>query len=233
MCPPPPSRSRAFVALVLLVPVPTLGAMAGMVFEPTRGTPLGQALYVASKIWILILPLAWWLIIEQRRISFSPPRQGGLLLGAALGFAIGSAIILAYVIFAHQWIDADQLRSAVERNGFGTPVRFLVLVVPLALINSLLEEYVWRWFVFSRCEIVLGRVAAVIAAALFFTLHHIVVLHAQTNWRITLLGSAGVFIGGCAWSWCYLRYRSIWPGYVSHVITDLAVFAVGWHVIFG
>lgn len=227
-----PSRSRALVALLLLVPIPTLGALAGMVWEPTRGTALGQALYIASKIWILIVPVAWWRLVERRAISLSPPKQGGLLAGAFLGLLIALAIVIAYFTFARQWIDVNQMRSAVERNGFGTPVRFLILVVPLALINSLLEEYVWRWFVFSRCEIIFGRIAAIIASSLFFTLHHIIVLHAQTNWRITLLACTGVFIGGCAWSWCYLRYRSIWPGYISHAITDLAVFAVGWHVLF-
>ena len=42
----------------------------------------------------------------------------------------------------------------------------------------------------------------------------------------------GVFLGGCAWSWLYLRYRSIWPGYISHIIADIAVFGVGWMILF-
>jgi membrane protease YdiL (CAAX protease family) len=35
------------------------------------------------------------------------------------------------------------------------------------------------------------------------------------------------------WSWLYLRYRSVWPCYVSHAIVDIAVFVVGWLIIFG
>ena len=69
-------------------------------------------------------------------------------------------------------------------------------------------------------------------SALLFTLHHIVALRAQAGWDVTLLASLGVFLGGCAWSWLYLRYRSIWPGYVSHVLADVAVFAVGWVILF-
>jgi membrane protease YdiL (CAAX protease family) len=42
-----------------------------------------------------------------------------------------------------------------------------------------------------------------------------------------------VFTGGAIWSWLYVRYRSIWPGYLSHAIVDVAVFAVGWWIIFG
>ena len=46
-------------------------------------------------------------------------------------------------------------------------------------------------------------------------------------------GFRGIFIGGTVWSGLYLRYRSIWPGYASHAIVDVAVFGIGWWVIFG
>ena len=71
------------------------------------------------------------------------------------------------------------------------------------------------------------------AAALAFTAHHVIVLAAQFNWPISVLGSVGVFIGGAAWNWLYLRYRSIWPGYVSHALVDAAIFIIGYRLIFG
>ena len=46
-------------------------------------------------------------------------------------------------------------------------------------------------------------------------------------------GSAGVFAGGVAWSWLYVRYGSIWPGYLSHAIVDVAVFGAGAALLFG
>jgi membrane protease YdiL (CAAX protease family) len=98
--------------------------------------------------------------------------------------------------------------------------------------NSLMEEYVWRWFVFRKCEVLLGGPAAVVVSALAFTAHHVVALAAQFNWGVTLLASLGVFIGGAAWSWLYLRYRSIWPGYVSHAIVDVPIFVIGYWLIF-
>ena len=45
-------------------------------------------------------------------------------------------------------------------------------------------------------------------------------------------GTCGVFVGGAVWNWCYLRYRSIWPGYVSHAIVDAALLAIGWKLLF-
>jgi uncharacterized protein len=99
--------------------------------------------------------------------------------------------------------------------------------------NAVLEEYVWRWFVFRKCE-ALVRISwlAVLLSAALFTVHHVLALAAQFDWMITLAASAGVFLGGAVWSWCYLRYRSIWPGFVSHVIVDIAIFAIGWRLLF-
>lgn len=71
------------------------------------------------------------------------------------------------------------------------------------------------------------------ASALCFTLHHIIAMGGQFDWRITAIASFGVFVGGLIWSWMYLRYRSVWPGYLSHAIVDVAVFAIGYVLIFG
>jgi hypothetical protein len=41
-----------------------------------------------------------------------------------------------------------------------------------------------------------------------------------------------VLAAGACWSFLYLRYESIWPGWISHVLADLAVFLIGWHLLF-
>ena len=70
-------------------------------------------------------------------------------------------------------------------------------------------------------------------SALFFTVHHVIALRVQFDWTLTVLATVGIFIGGGAWSWLYLKYRSIWPSYVSHAIVDVAIFVIGCKLIFG
>lgn len=226
------SWRSALLALLLLVPAPSLGVFFAMVFEPTRGTRLGQGIYFFSKIWILALPIVWLKLVDRQPLGLSPVRRGGTLVGMLLGMIIGAAIIAGYLLFGSKLIDAQEMRAAAERNGVGTIGAYLGLVLYLTLVNSLLEEYVWRWFVFRKCELIVGGKPAVVLSALMFTLHHVIALAAQTNWTTTLIASTGVFIGGCAWSWCYLRFRSIWPGYASHLIVDASVFIVGWWILF-
>lgn len=226
--------NRALLALILLVPAPTIGTACGMLLPATAGTPLGQGIYMAAKVWLVVLPAVWWLFVDKGKPSWSPPRKGGFGVGIALGLAISAAIFVAYFLFGRQFIDADNVREAAVQSGIAEPWRYIALAVYLCTINAMLEEYVWRWFVFRKCE-VLVKVgwAAVALSALLFTVHHVLALAAQFDWLITTLASVGVFIGGAVWSWCYLRYRSIWPGFVSHVIVDIAIFFIGWQLIFG
>lgn len=226
-------RWRATLALLLLVPAPTLGVLMAMWWEPTRGTPLGQALYGAAKVWILALPIAWTLLIERQRAQVSRPTGRVILAGVCLGAAIAAAILAGYWFVGRHVIDAAAMRTALAANGLDQPSRYLLLVATLTLFNSLLEEYVWRWFVYRQCERLMPPSIAIAASSLMFTAHHLLALRTQMGWTPTALACAGIFIGGCCWSGLYQRYRSIWPGYVSHILADAAVFTVGWLLLFG
>jgi membrane protease YdiL (CAAX protease family) len=122
----------------------------------------------------------------------------------------------------------------VAKLSLDTPASFLAMALYTCLLNSLLEEYVWRWFVTAQFERLAARPVAVLASAGAFTLHHVIVLQSQfTDWRLTLIGSLAVFVAGALWSALFLRYRSLWSPWLSHVLVDAAVFAVGARIVFG
>jgi membrane protease YdiL (CAAX protease family) len=224
--------TRATLALLLLLPVPTIGTAAASFWSP--GTALGQGLFIACKLWVLVLPVVWRVAVEKRPLSWSPPRRGGFLPATLVGLAIAGVIALVYLSARwFGWIDPEQVAARAEQTGLNKPAVYLLGAVYWIALNSLLEEYVWRWFCFRQCEILFGGVGGVPAAALGFTLHHVVALAAQFSWPMTLLGSVGVFTGGAIWSWLYLRYRSVWPCFLSHAIADLPIFAIGYLLIFG
>lgn len=223
-------RARAALALTLLVPVPSLG-IAAVVAWPGA---VGNAVFVGAKAWVLLLPLAWLVFVEKRRPAVPRPSARGLGPACASGAAIFLAIVLAYVLLGEGWIEPARLRERMEKAHLATPAAFLAGALYWCTLNSLAEEYVWRWFTFSRSELLFTRVPAVAVSALFFTLHHVVALQANFgDLRVTILASLGVFSGGVVWSWLYARYRNIWAAYVSHVFADLAVFGIGYVILFG
>lgn len=225
-------KRRAAMALLLLVPAPSLGTAAAMFWWPELAA--GKAAFLASKIWIVLLPLVWMRLVDGEPLSWSPARRGGFGVATALGLLISLAIVGVYALVrAGGAIDAELVAARAGRTGLNQPGVYIAGAVYWITVNSLMEEYVWRWFVFRKFELLAGGKVGVVAAALAFTAHHVVALAGQFNSSLVGLGSLGVFIGGAAWSWLYLRYRSIWPGYVSHAIVDVPIFVIGYGLIFG
>jgi hypothetical protein len=225
-------KRQALLAFILLVPVPSLGTAAAMFWWPEL--PVGKVIFFAAKVWLVALPLVWRLMVDRKPLSWSPARHGGFGVAIASGVLISLVIFGAYALASRSGaLDASLVADRAAKTGLNTLGVYLAGAVYWITVNSLLEEYVWRWFVLRKCEALWGGKAGLVVAALAFTAHHVIALAGQFNWGITLLASLGVFIGGAAWNWLYLRYRSIWPGYVSHAIADLAIFIIGYRLIFG
>lgn len=223
-------RRRALLALALIAPAPSVGVAAAMVVAPG---PIGQAVFTVAKIWLVALPAFWHLFVDRRPPSWSPPRHGGLGLGVATGLAAATVIVGAAWLFGIFGMNVGELVDEVADMGLGTPRAFLIGAVGWTLANSLMEEIVYRWFILSRCETLLPRSAAVVASAILFTIHHVIALGTYLPWTLTTVASFGVFAGGVVWALLYSRTRSIWPGWISHVLADAAIFAVGWVLLFG
>lgn len=224
-------KRRALLALALLVPAPSLGTWAGLVGG--QGEPWGQAVYAVAKGWILALPLLWLVVVERRRPRWPRPKREGMVWGAVTGVAIFAVIMGAYLLFAKRWIEPGFVSDQIAKVGLDTPLLYLLFAGYVCVINALLEEYVWRWFVATRCEALMRRAAAVVVSALFFTLHHVIALDLYFDWRVTALSSLGIFIGGATWSWLYIRYRNIYAAYLSHIFADIAIFVIGYWLAFG
>lgn len=224
------TRTKAVLGLAAIVPAPTLGLLAALYVWPD--TSLGQIVYAFLKLWLIALPVAWVVLVDRRRPAIPRPSARGITAGIVTGALIFAVIVSAYLLFGH-WIETDAMAEQIEAVGLGGASVFLLAALYWCTINSILEEYVWRWFVFTRCEALMPRFAAVAAAGFLFTIHHVVALGFYFDWRVTLLGSVGVFIGGTTWSWLYLRWRNLYAAYVSHVFADIAVFGIGWYLVFG
>jgi membrane protease YdiL (CAAX protease family) len=174
------SRRSAWAALLLLVPLPSVGTAAALFWWPVA--PAGKIVFLAAKVWIALLPLVWRTAVDRKPLSWSPPRRGGFAVAAALGAAI-AALILAAFATARHWgaIDAALVAKRAAQTGLNHLGLYLVGALYWTTLNSLMEEYVWRWFVFRKFEVLLDSKAAVVTAALAFTAHHVIALAAQFN----------------------------------------------------
>jgi uncharacterized protein len=224
------NRSRAIFALCAIVPVSSIAALMSVWIAPGI---IGQTVAICCGIWMVLFPVLWCKFVDcqQLKLKFNKPQGFGL--GIVLGLGMFGIIAASYWFVGRYWMDIGDIRTKFALLKMNAPLMVFGFGTFQTLINSGIEEYVWRWFVFQKCEVLFGR-AAVWISAIFFTLHHIILMLAYTqDLRLIASMTLAVFIAGVIWARCFAKYRSILPSYLSHLAADLALQIIGWHVLLG
>lgn len=222
-------KRRALISLILLIPAPSIGVLFGMVLFPD--SPLGKAIFIVSKVWLLLLPALWFFFLDGHKMPRSHTEPGGFRVGLISGLAI-SAFVVGGALLGRQWIDGDFFREMIAQVGLDNRLLYLGGAAYWVLINSVLEEYVWRWFVVRQFSKLFHPTGAVLASGLGFTVHHFLAMQVYFSPAIAALCTVFIFIGGVWWSWMFVRYKTIWPGWLSHALVDIAVFGAGYWLLF-
>ena len=231
------SKKKAIVALSLILPAPLIGVSSSF-HMPSIRTPftdeieIGKIIWALAKVWLMVLPVVWLLCIDQGKLSWSPTNRKGVLAGLVWSVLFAIIIFVLYGLFRGTLIPPSAKHQIFEL-GITSPAHFFIFASAMSLGNSLMEEYVWRWFVFSKFKLLLGVWPAIILSAFFFTVHHIVIMWNFGSLWLVFLGSIGLFTGAIIWAWLYNKYNSIWPGWICHVAADTAIMWITWWIITG
>ena len=231
------SKKKAIVALLLILPAPLIGVSSSF-HMPSIRTPftdeieIGKIIWALAKVWLMVLPVVWLLCIDQGKLSWSPTNRKGVLAGLVWSVLFTIIIFVLYGLIRETLIPPSAKHQILEL-GITSPAHFFIFASVMSLGNSLMEEYVWRWFVFSKFKLLLGVWPAIILSAFFFTVHHIVIMWNFGSLWLVFLGSIGLFTGAIIWAWLYNKYNSIWPGWICHVAADTAIMCITWWIITG
>ncbi|MDB2333991.1 CPBP family intramembrane metalloprotease, partial [Candidatus Poseidoniales archaeon] len=216
---------------ILVGIAPTISVVTGFAF---KAGVLAIVVFIVTKVWIFGLPAFWHLRIDKNVFSRSPALNGGWAVSAGLGVVMAVVIMLTYVLLGDTLVSNDDLIEILDPFGLTTPWKLMLAILFWVFINSVLEEFVFRWFITSKIEqLVSGKWLPILLSAGVFTLHHTIALAFFIDPLGNFLASLGVFIGGVIFSWIYIEYRSIWVAWVAHAIADVAVFAIAWQMIVG
>jgi uncharacterized protein len=223
-------RNRSIIALLLIVPITSIGALCSTVIFPGA---IGQGIAICGGIWLLVFPILWQVSIERQPLKLRYALDGWLI-GVILGVIMFGVILGSYWFAGRYWLNIPDIRARVSQMGMNIPLMVFGFGTFQTLVNSLIEEYVWRWFVYYHCARLWTQRLAIWISAGFFTLHHIILMIAECDdWRLVVVGSIAVFVAGVLWAKCVQIYRSLLPSYLSHLAADLALQIVSWHILLG
>lgn len=246
------------LVLAVAIVLPTIVTWIYFVSLKDSTSAVQQTAYGIGKTIQFALPVVWicsccgksigsllpWVDagFEDEKLSIDFVRSGFFShpISIAIGFGLfGAASVFVGFYFVVTPLGlADPLIAKVNEKVTGmsldSPMKFALLGVFYALIHSFMEEYYWRWFVFGRLLGYLRRWPAMIISSVGFMAHHVILMATFLGWYSPLayLISATVAIGGIVWAWLYHRSGKLaWP-WISHMIVDAAIFALGYVLVF-
>ncbi len=214
-----PTASRgetpsAGVTLLFVLGVAFLYLLGGVPLQLLLGE-MGIAL---MQLGLLLLPALF--LVQAfgydpvRTFSLAPPPGGRPLRGALL-LMVGGVILAWFLAWAQSFVipvPVEVLEAMAEFLTTDDPIRFLWLLVLVAAIPAVAEEFVFRGVVLSGLRDRLGTAGAVVGSALIFGLFH---LSPQTAFRFLPTFWLGILL-----AWVVVETRSIWVGVLLHFLNN-------------
>jgi membrane protease YdiL (CAAX protease family) len=202
-----------------------------------RANPALQLAYPAAKFVQFCLPLVCMFFAGTATTKLTTTQPGGLRMGMAFGCAVATLIIAtAQILRDSVLVDVpSRVAHKVAEFGTATPLRYLGLAAFLSLVHSLFEEYYWRWFVHARLRQWLAFAPAATLSSVAFATHHIFVLDFYLPgqfWTAAAPFTLAIAVGGAVWAWLYERSGSLIGPWISHMVVDAAIMAVGYKMLF-
>jgi len=224
-------KNKPLIPILLVGFIPSASVIFGI--EIIENELYSQIFFTLCKVWIFLVPTVWYLKVEKNSISKNLPSKEGLNFGLITGVLMSLIILITWFLF-DETLDISGMSEILQSNGLGSLNLYIVGMIYWIFINSLLEEYVFRWFITTKSAELFGsNTIGIIFSAAMFTLHHAIALHLfGFIWWQTIMACLGLLSAAAIWSWLYIRYRSIWVCWLSHAICDVAVFGIGYTILF-
>ena len=188
----------------------------------------GYAVKSAIKIALfLLLPFLLSRFDRDLRIRelFSFRRKGfGLALG--LGIAVYGVILGAYFLLAPVF-DFSPIAALLSENAGVDRGNFLFVSLYISFVNSLLEEFFFRGFLFLNLRRKTGRLAAYLFSAVLFAAYHAAMMIGWFSPALYVLAMAGLTAGGAIFNALNERQGTVYTSWLVHMFANFAINTVG------
>ena len=153
---------------------------------------------------------------------------------AALGFLVFAVLIGAYIL-VRPYIDTDRVLVEFQEKYKINKSNLLYYSIYLVFINSFLEEFFFRGFLFLNIKRLGFRKTAYVFSSLLFALYHIANFQNWFSLPLFILALVGLFAGGCLFNYLDDEQETFLNSWFVHICADLAIVLIGFYVfgIFG
>ena len=216
------TKTRLWGVLILGLVCCGIMALVDGLWQP------GYAVKSAVKLAVfgllpLILTRLWRLISLKELFVF---RTKGFFTALGLGLGIYALILGGYFALRNVF-DFSGIAGSLTENAGVTKDNFLYVSLYISFVNSLLEEFFFRGFLFRNLKAHSGPVMAYGISALLFAAYHIAMMLGWFGFGLNALVLLGLAVGGLIFNWLNEKLGCIYGSWLTHMFANFAINTIG------
>ena len=209
---------------VIAVTVAACAAMALVdgVWQPP------YALKSAIKL-LLFLGLPLLLSLTMKDVAYRELfrfQEKGFAIALGLGVGLYVLILGAYFLVG-RFFDFSAIAGNLSANAGVTKDNFLFVSLYISFVNSLLEEFFFRGFVFTNLKRLKSRGFACLFSAAAFSAYHVAMMIGWFSPLLFILVMAGLVVGGMIFNYMNERMNTIYCSWLTHMFANFAINTIG------
>ncbi len=218
------SRKKS-IGLILVVLISCIAmAVIETVIEPAYFVKSGLKI-----IFFFIVPLCFLKLRKEAVFTKafalnkkSVPKL--LLLGVVIYAVIMAAFFLTRGVF-----DYNVLVQSLSTDQNVSDNSFISVALYISFCNSLLEEFLFRFFAFLKLSESATKKTSYLFSALMFAVYHVAMIGASFPTPLFLLALLGLAIGGGIFNYIDDKSGSFYDSWIIHMFADFAIMTI-WYI---
>ncbi len=154
------------------------------------------------------------------------PKKRRINIAITLGILTFVVLMIAQY-FVMPFIDTNQLITEFDEKYRINQSNIIYYSIYLVFLNSFLEEFFFRGFVFLGIKRLGFRKTAYLISASLFAVYHIANFQNWLNLGVITLALSGLFIGGLIFNGMDDRQETFLNSWFVHICADIAIVLMG------
>lgn len=183
---------------------------------------------LVKMVMFLILPIVYTLYDENIKVrdNFKMKSRKNLIYSLTLGIGVYIGILVVYFILK-DFINLSNIIEMLDKNANVDKGNFLWIALYISFVNSLLEEFFFRGFIFLNLKRISGRKLAYMISAFVFSLYHVAIMGSWFSPMIFIIAMIGLFIGAIIFNYLNEKSGNIYNSWIVHMMANLSINTVG------
>ncbi len=144
-----------------------------------------------------------------------------------LGILLFLFLLGVYFLFK-DFLDIDAIRLDFEVKYKITKDSLLYYGLYMSFVNSLMEEFFFRGFIFLNLKKLGYKKTGYITSSLLFAIYHIANFQNWFSPVLYILAIAGLFVGGTIFNFLDDKDNTFFNSWFVHICADLAIVLIGY-----